>query len=615
GKYSSPSKNGCRLYHSPLRVRKHNYQDQLKDPNEELRITEGELTTIAANIHDPKTITVGIGGVTSWRDRYDGQGKDETSKPIVELDEQIPLTGRRVRLCFDSDLHKPQVRAALKALAEWLLSKGAIVLIEILPSLPVKDSNGEWIRLGIDDLIHHCGAEAFLAIKAIAQPAFKGKQITREGVQSTQYTYSPELEPATTHRRNVHLKALAGHKWRASTERNGSWIQWTGTHWEPIANADPILRFIELVMEANGWQDREQGTVNSLQAAFRRSIQLNAPPEVKGLIPCLNGCLRLSDKTLIPHDPKHGNSFCLPFDYNPLADHKPITDVVEEMITPSEVLILRAAAKAMVTGLRRKVFIEITGPGNSGKSVLVRLLIALAGFSNTAASDLEKLENKQNRFETIKLRGKHLAVFNECDRYSGPLNVLKSMTGGDLITAEIKNSTTTKTVDFYFSGLTVLAGNSHVRPSDSTGAVINRRRSIEVPHVIASGKERELLEPDGDGWRGEFVDHLPGFLNWVLAMPDDQARLALGKDTNDLGRIQRDLDAFLETDPLAEWADENLIYDPEHKFSRVGNSRDEYRKQDIPRQEWEHLLLPHYEERVPDPLNKNKFKKKLVDML
>ena len=604
GKYASPKKNGCRLYHSPLRVSQKSYKDALADINTELRFTEGEFKTIAANLHDQKIITIGFGGVNGWRDRYDGQEKDEPSKPIVEL-EDLPLGGRRVRLCFDSDHHKPQVRAALKDFAHYLHERGAIVLIEILPSLPKRDAKGDWVRLGIDDLVFHCGADAFLAIKSIAQPAFKTK--------NKELVYSPEFEPQNTHRRNTYLKAIAGTHWRASTERNNGWDRWTETHWESVATSDAILRAIEQTMECNGWEDREQRTVSSLMAAFRRSVEINPPKAIKGLIPCLNGCLRLSDKKLIPHDPSHGNTYCLPFNFNPLADHKPITDVLAGMVTPVELNMFRAGCQSVVTGYRRKAFIEVTGPGNSGKSVLSRLATALAGSDNTVASDLEKMEDRSGRFETIKLRGKRLAVFNECDKYSGPLNVLKAMTGGDRITAEMKRGT--EPVDFYFKGLTILVGNSPVRPSDSTGAVINRRRSILVPNVIETANERELIEPDGDGWRGEFVDHLPGLLNWALAMSDVDANRALGKDSNDVGRIQRDLDTLFETDPLARWADEHLIYDPEHVFSQVGNSRELYLKQGVPRAEWEKLLLPHYEERVSHPVGVVKFKNKLVDLL
>ena len=604
GKYSSPSGNGCRIYHSPLQVSKPDYQDRLNSIHTELRITEGEFKTIAANIHDPKCITIGLGGVSSWRDRYDGQSRDEPSRPIVEL-EEIPMDGRRVRLCFDSDLHKPQVRAALKELAEWLDGRGATVLIEVLPSLPEKDGQGEWVRLGVDDLIHRCGAKAFLEIKSIAQPAFKTTRGNRE--------YKPELEPSNTQRRNVYLKAIAGSNWRALSQPKASWMCWNGTYWEPSIGPDRILSLIEDLMEANGWENRELGTVNSLLAAFRRSVGTGGIHPADGLVPCLNGCLRLADQALLPHDPANGNTYCLSFDFDPLADPRPITDVLQGMVSPTELQIYRACLQSVITGKPRKAFLEITGPGNSGKTVLALLATVLAGEGNSTTSDLEKLENKANRFETIKCRGKSLAVFNECDRYSGALNVLKSLTGRDRITAEVKGGT--ELVDFYFDGMVLLVGNAPIRPSEGTGAVINRRRSIVVPNVIRSEDQRDLLVRSRDSWRGEFVEHLPGFLNWVLGMSDRDANIALGKDSNDLLRIQQDLETLLDTDPLASWAEEHLVYDPDHPFSRVGNPREQYLNLGTPRNEWAHLLMPHYEERVKFPVGAVKFKGKLVDLL
>jgi phage/plasmid-associated DNA primase len=55
-----------------------------------------------------------------------------------------------------------------------------------------------------------------------------------------------------------------------------------------------------------------------------------------------------------------------------------------------------------------KCFLEVTGPANTGKSVLIELLHALVGSQNCAATSLQRLEDTSNRFETYKLRGKRL---------------------------------------------------------------------------------------------------------------------------------------------------------------------------------------------------------------
>ena len=71
GRYRSPKGQGCRIYHSHLALQAGNYMQRLTDPFTPLRITEGELKTEAANVHDPNRLTIGLGGVNSWRDRYD----------------------------------------------------------------------------------------------------------------------------------------------------------------------------------------------------------------------------------------------------------------------------------------------------------------------------------------------------------------------------------------------------------------------------------------------------------------------------------------------------------------------------------------------------------------
>jgi len=163
GKYRSPKGEGCRLYHSALAIAKGRYAERLAKKEVPLRITEGELKTEAAAVHDPDRITLGLGGVNSWVDRYDG---GDESRPLVEL-EEIPFKGREVRLCFDSDFEKPSVKAALRKLAEWLAGQGAHVLIEVLPN------RLDGMRLGIDDLILRHGSAVFREIAAIARCPFK----------------------------------------------------------------------------------------------------------------------------------------------------------------------------------------------------------------------------------------------------------------------------------------------------------------------------------------------------------------------------------------------------------------------------------------------------------
>lgn len=599
GRYRSPKGQGCRIYHSHLAIQAGNYERRLADRFTTLRITEGELKTEAATVHDPSRLTIGLGGVNSWRDRYDG---GEESRPLVDF-EEIPLGGREVRLGFDSDLDKPQVLAALRGLAEFLQAKGAHVLIEILPN----GLDGE--RLGIDDLIFRHGPEAFRQVAAIARSPFKERRRNGETV----FEWSFTSEPADTRERNAYLAGMLGREWRFDPAGSDRWQRWTGTHWEEAAGNDTLCRTIEWFMTLQGWQNRELPTIRSLLAAFRRTIEPASGHGGSGLLPFRNGCLELASGTLVPHQPENGNTWALPYDYDPASGCERLQEFLFDRLEDhAAVDVFRAFARGLLLGTPYKAYLEIVGPSNTGKSVLEAILIATVGQENHAACKLHRLEDPSHRFESLKLKGKRLAVFSEAQGYSGSLEVLKALTGRDPIAAEVKGG---RHIDFVFRGGVVLVGNGPIRPSDTTGAVITRRRSLYVGKVVAAKDERKLLEPDGaGGWCGELAGELPGFVNWCLAMTEAEACAAMARDVPSLHRAETELQTLLDTDPLAQWADHYLAWDEtatQGTALRVGTHGDDPGR----------FLFASYVQFIEQqgekasPLALRNFKAKLVDLL
>jgi phage/plasmid-associated DNA primase len=571
-KYLSLKGAGCRLYHPALSP---DHQKRLDDRDLPLRITEGELKAESCAVHDRKRVTIAIGGVDSWKDKRSGE-----SQPLPEFD-QIPLKGREVRLCFDSDLQKKSVRSALGSLAIWLArseqdgGKGAIVYLERLPNAPERDGCGEIVRLGADDLIHNYGPRGFLRICDIADKcvAWAEDEETKKLKPYLRIPYDPEPDKAeATFIRAEYLTALLGKTWRSDSERPDGWQQWTGTHWERIDGNDPVNAAVERFLDCQGWRiARAKANVTGLVAAFRRQIEPTVDPTAAaGLLPFRNGCLRLSDQIFIPHRPENGNTWSLPYDYDKAATCPGIEKfLVDRLGDAASVAVFRAFARALLHCDRIKCFLEITGPSNTGKTVIANILQALVGTGNTTACTLQRIEDRSQRFETLKLRNKRLAVFSECQDYSGQLQLLKQATGGDPIQAEVKNG---RHLEFFYFGGVVLVGNGPIRASDPSGAVINRRRSLHVDKVVQSADERELLDSGiGGGWRGELVPELPGLVNWCLAMPAAEARRALARDVQSPARAVSELRTLLETDHLAEWADLNLVWNGNPKtYLRVG---------------------------------------------
>lgn len=501
-------------------------------------------------------------------------------------------------------------------------------LLAELPNWLDERTRVDWIRLILRNLAvanYRLGGDDAAADAVVCQAAKRMKlrmEHARAAVAAVRRVRHHDAceaegvipEGGNTRERCAALLAAIGRDWQHDETTRDGWRQWTGTHWRDVAGNDAVLAAVERFMDRNRWRDRELGTVRSLLAAFRRSVPAASAHPRPGLLPFRNGALELATGRLLPHAPRHGNVFCLPFDYKPLAGCDRIRAFLADRLgDPESVAVFRAFTRAALLGERRKAFLEITGPAGTGKSVLQSLLTAAIGAENVVAGRLESLEAGAERFETARFRHARLAVFSEAQRYSGSLETLKAMSGGDPIRAERKGSN--RSESFIFHGMVLIVGNSPIRPSDASGAVINRRRSLHVDHVVPAGAERVMLEADGSGgWRGELAAELPGFLAWCLAMTPDAATAALSRNTPTVARAESELRTLLATDPLAQWADEHLVWDP----LATGSDAARVGKADQPA---DHFLYASYvawmagQSRRPRELSLRRFKPQLVDLL
>src|SRR5262249_41546128 len=132
----------------------------------------------------------------------------------------------------------------------------------------------------------------------------------------------------------------------------------------------------------------------------------SCPPDT---LPVRNGLLDLHSMQVTPYTPGLHLTWALPFPWDPTAT---CPKTLTWLYTATQhnrglVAVIRAFMKAVLLGwttLQR--FLELIGPGGSGKCTLIRLLTALVGRRNTYATELKRLE--QSRFETANVRGKRL---------------------------------------------------------------------------------------------------------------------------------------------------------------------------------------------------------------
>lgn len=213
--------------------------------------------------------------------------------------------------------------------------------------------------------------------------------------------------------------------------------------------------------------------------------------------------------------------------------------------------IIRAFFKITLVGGNVQKFLEIVGPGGTGKSTLIRLLIMFVGESNHAATDLKNLE--QNRFEAATLYGKRLAVISDSSRYGGEVSVLKAITGGDPVRHERKNQQ--QSGSFLYDGTVVIASNEAIQSTDYSSGLARRRLPVAFINKVTD-EDKTKWRKQG-GIERAMQSELSGLLNWVLAMSDDDLNATLSGINGSLSVSQRQ--HMVETNKLAAWIDDNLV--------------------------------------------------------
>ena len=344
------------------------------------------------------------------------------------------------------------------------------------------------------------------------------------------------------------------------------WLRYEENVWRPLTIhqatgiVDRLITGLAPEIDYNtSWRD---GVMNQL--GLYLSWDDSATP--KDAIPFKNGVLFLRDMRFEKHRKDLCFTWQLPYDYNVLATCEPIQKWLFETTGDAlQVELLRAYLDAILTGradLQR--YLELIGPGGTGKGTFIRLAEAVIGKENVHVSELKHLEN--NRFETAKLYGKRLTVITDAEKYSGDVTTLKAMTGEDSLRFEEKHKQ--NGASFRYQGMVLIAANQDVGSSDYTSGLQRRRITVRFEKVIPPEKRRDL--------DAEFEPYLPGVINWALSLPRERVT-ALLRDTDKHVKSLNgaSMDMLINVNPIAAWADDCLVYSPEFSKTFIGRKTDE----------------------------------------
>ncbi|EJJ8180288.1 DNA primase, partial [Escherichia coli] len=163
------------------------------------------------------------------------------------------------------------------------------------------------------------------------------------------------------------------------------------------------------------------------------------------LIGFRNGVLDTQNGTFHPHSPSHWMRTLCDVDFTPPVDgetletHAPAfwrwLDRAAGGRAEKRDVILAALFMVLANRYDWQLFLEVTGPGGSGKSIMAEIATLLAGEDNATSATIETLESPRER---AALTGFSLIRLPDQEKWSGDGAGLKAITGGDAVSVDPK---------------------------------------------------------------------------------------------------------------------------------------------------------------------------------
>ena len=224
--------------------------------------------------------------------------------------------------------------------------------------------------------------------------------------------------------------------------------------------------------------------------------QQDAP--ARRLIGFRNGVLDTQSGIFSPHSKTHWLRTLCDVDFTPpvegetLETHAPNfwrwLDRAAGSRADKRDVILAALFMVLANRYDWQLFLEVTGPGGSGKSILAEIATMLAGEDNATSATIETLESPRERAALI---GFSLIRLPDQEKWSGDGAGLKAITGGDAVSVDPKYRDAYST---HIPAVILAVNNNPMRFTDRSGGVSRRRVIMHFPEQIAPEERDPTLK-------------------------------------------------------------------------------------------------------------------------
>ncbi|MFC0226113.1 primase-helicase zinc-binding domain-containing protein [Serratia aquatilis] len=287
--------------------------------------------------------------------------------------------------------------------------------------------------------------------------------------------------------------------------------------------------------------------INSVLDTLKLMVPQMGTP-ARQLIGFRNGVFDTVTGQFSAHQKTHWLRTVNSVDYTPpkagenLADHAPhfwrwLTRAAGQQLEKQE-RILAALFMVLANRYDWQMFLEVTGPGGSGKSVMASIASLLAGKDNTTSASIDTLESSRDRASVV---GFSLIILPDQEKWSGDGAGIKAITGGDAVAIDPKYRDGYST---HIPAVILAVNNNPMQFSDRSGGVSRRRVILPFPEVIPTHERDPQLLTKIIGELAVIVRHL-------------MQRFANPNDARDLLQAQQHSSEALEikrsADPLVDF--------------------------------------------------------------
>lgn len=164
--------------------------------------------------------------------------------------------------------------------------------------------------------------------------------------------------------------------------------------------------------------------------------------------------------------------------------------------------VLAALYMVMANRYDWQLFIEITGPGGSGKSVMAEICTMLVGRNNMVSASMNALEDSRARALVV---GYSLIVLPDMSRYVGEGAGIKAITGGDKVAVDPKHK---QPYSIRIPAVILAVNNNAMKFSDHSGGISRRRVIFNFAEVVPENERDPLLAEKIEGELAVIIRHL-----------------------------------------------------------------------------------------------------------